>query len=163
MQKSNIDKRGKSGFTLVELSVALALVAIVTTMMVSFSVAFKGFVNSNESEFAFYEDSDKLKQELGAWLAENDEPDCVFSTTSNISLNVEIGANGKAANFARGVLYMGDKRVEGLNAIDGATFEVSEKLIKCTTYRKRGIKGRAECSFVFYIRSGRITEVTEDE
>ena len=164
MQKSNIDKRGKSGFTLVELSVALALVAIVTTMMVSFSVVFNGFVESNRAEFAFYEQSDKLKQELKSWLAEIDSPQHRFNTEEGVTLNAEtnVTGSGKSVYLVGGELHMGDKLVSGFDAIDGVSFELSEKLIKCTTYRKAG-NGRIECSFVFYVRSGSVQEVTEGE
>ena len=167
MQKSNIDKRGKSGFTLVELSVALALVAIVTTMMVSFSVVFNGFVESNRAEFAFYEQSDKLKQELKSWLAEIDSPDREFVSHGGYLHIEESGNSVSSVNFARNVLYMGSEQVDGFDAIDRVTFEVgvgeNKKLIKCITHCSKGISGQTECSFVFYVRSGSVQEVTEGE
>ena len=42
MQKSHNAKRGKGGFTLAELSVVLALLVIVGTMIISFSALMSG-------------------------------------------------------------------------------------------------------------------------
>ena len=162
VQKSHNVTRGKCGFTLVELSVVLALLAILTTMIISFSVLMSGFAEGSKAEYAFLEDHAALKDALCSWVAENDEADSVFSITDNGVLTLANGMTGKVVLFRNGVLSMGAKQVANLGSIDSVVFTANDKLIKCVT-SGIGMNGeRIECSFVLFIRCGSIVEVTSN-
>ena len=63
-RKQNSSRVGKSGFTLVELSVVLALMAILSVMTVSFSVLMNGLVSENMAQYDFLADCATLKKDL---------------------------------------------------------------------------------------------------
>lgn len=156
---------GKGGFTLVELSVVLALLAILTTMIVSFSALMNGVAAENQAEYDFLEDCAKLKDELTEWSAEHDTVDSVFSVHADGVLTVTQNSMNKAVAFADGVLLLGDEQIKNLGAIDGMTFSANDKLIKCVTYRYGKGGERKESSFVFAPRCGAVSveEATENE
>lgn len=158
LQKHNNRKHSKSGFTLVELSVVMALLAIVGTMIVSFSVFMGGFVSNNKAEYRFLEEHAALKEELTLWVAENDTPDSVFSI--GISGNLIIQANGRQKNvsFMNGVLSLDTEQIPDFETIDLVSFTANDKLIKCTTHHfDDGGKLTAELCFVFSLRSAEIS------
>lgn len=139
--KNNHKKSGKSGFTLVELCIVLAIVAITSVMIVSFSVSMKEFTISNQEEYDFIEDCSAIRNEVYKWVADRDVPGAVFPTgrfnVDNGTFDLDkIGGHGK---------------IENLNTI--ATIEISVNedgdLVKCTIYR--AISGDKK-SYVFALR-----------
>lgn len=159
VQKVYNTKRDKGGFTLVELIIVLALMAILTTMFISFSALMSGFTAENKAEYEFLEDHDALKEVLSAWVAENDAPDSVFSVAEDGTLTVTVNGVEKIVSFADGVLFLGEAQKDGYDAIDGVTFSANEKLIKCVIHRVGKNGKQTERSFVLFLRSGTITEV----
>lgn len=111
LQKNSIKKSGKRGFTLVELSVVLALVAIVTVMIVSFSIMMEKFSASAQAEYKFLEDSGKLKEQIiteisrydvlgkeihidsGEIKVKGEDVDFEFATDSTLSIEFAAGNN----------------------------------------------------------------------
>lgn len=146
MQKLN-RKSGKKGFTVVELCVVLALVAMLTTMFVSFTVLMKGFANESESKYEFLKDSATIERELRDW-AETQE-------TFTIDENGVLSVGEKAVSFSNGTLTLDDNvKITSLDTVTGVTFDSNETettkatLIKCT------VKGsRLETTFVIYPRT----------
>jgi prepilin-type N-terminal cleavage/methylation domain-containing protein len=161
VQKSHNESCGKGGFTLVELCVVLALLAILTTMIVSFSVLMNGFVAENKAEYEFLEDHAMLKERLCTWVAENDVSGSVFAINESGMLTVTENGTERSVSFAGGVLSLDDEKIKGFDAIDGMSFTSNEKLIKCVTYRTEKGGQRVENSFVFSLRCGVIEEVAE--
>ena len=158
MQKPHSAVFGKGGFTLVELSIVLALSAILVTMVVSFSVLMNGFASENKAEYDFLEDHAVLREELCTWVAENDVTGSIFKANNNGTLSVTGGEALKTARFAGGVLILGEEQRAGLDDIDGIYFTSEGKLIKCTTYRIAENRELIEHSFVFSLRCGVIEE-----
>jgi len=163
VQKPHNAKPGKSGFTLVELCVVLALLAILATMTVSFSVLMNGFAAENKAEYEFLEDHATLKETLGVWAAENDVTGSVFKINEDGTLTVTENGVEQNVSFADGVLTLGGEQKAGLDTIDGVIFTSNDKLIKCVTYRTAKDGERIEHSFVFSLRSGVIEEVADEE
>lgn len=163
MQKPHNAKPGKSGFTLVELCVVLALLAILTTMIVSFSVLMNGFAAENKAEYDFLEDHAKLKEELCTWAAENDVTGSIFKANEDGTLSVTENGTEKTVSFADGILTLGGEQKAGLDEIDGVIFTANDKLVKCVTYRIAKNGERIEHSFVFSLRCGVIEEVADEE
>ena len=160
-KKAYIFGHGKRGFTLAELSVVLALIAILSVMIVTFSVFMNTIAAKNQAEYDFLADSAELKDELCIFAAENDTADSVFSVSESGVLTVSVGGEERIARFDSGVLTLGDKEQDGLDTIGGVIFETGEKLIKCTVFRDKNGE-HIESVFVFSLRSARIEEVAED-
>ncbi len=139
MPKLHNDKRGKGGFTIVELCIVMALVALCSAMIVSFAAQMGDFSNSNRDEYAFIEDNTKLKDELSKWIAENDIQDHTFIADGS-NLTVKEGES-VVATFSLN---------QSFEAIDSIIFSTSDdgKLIKCTSTSLNG----TEISFVFALR-----------
>lgn len=161
IQESHTAKRGKGGFTLVELSIVLALLAILMSMVVSFSVLMDGFTAQNRAEYGFLEDHAKLKETLCSWANENDVSGSVFTITDATTLTVvtvdEATGNEtrKSVSFDFNdentlVLSLGDEDVV-LADTDGVTFSTYGKLIKCVSCH-----GEQSRSFVFSLHNGTI-------
>ncbi|MBR6794702.1 MAG: prepilin-type N-terminal cleavage/methylation domain-containing protein, partial [Clostridia bacterium] len=101
----------KRGFTLVELLVVLALLAILTAMIVSFSVLVSGYAKESRAAADYTEDCTVAKEAILSWVK-----------SENVS---EIA-------FAEGVLTLGAEARSGLETIRSISFDQSEKLLKCT-------------------------------
>lgn len=158
-------KSNKSGFTLVELSVVLALLAILATMIISFSVLMSGFAKDEKKEYEFLEEYAKLKEEISEWVAKNDVTGSIFTVNSEtMTITVTKGGTENVVgtmNFKEGNLYLGNEEPTSFDMIDGVSFIVIEsdtviesdscKLIKCVV-KNNGEK--IEQSFVLSLRCG---------
>lgn len=165
MQKPHNAKPGKSGFTLVELCVVLALLAILTTMTVSFSVLMNGFATDNKAEYEFLEDCTKIENKLTEWARYNDTEDSTFVVGADGTLQISRAGTKTAIAFSDGVLSFGTEQKDSLNAVDGLHFSTNDTLIKCTIFRYDENGNKMESSFVFSLRSGTIQgeEVVDEE
>lgn len=134
---------GKGGFTLAELCVVLALVAICSAMIVSFAAEMNKFSTSSQESYQFLEDSANLRDELSKWIAENDTAGVVFSAEDR-----ELTKDGAKLTFTGG---------ENLQTIGDIEFETNDSLIKCTISQKDG-DGQAQ--FVFALRCATCTPST---
>ena len=157
-KKTHNASNGKCGFTLVELCVVLALVAILGTMVVSFSVMFSEYTNGVQSEYLFLEHTSALNERLSDWVAENDTTSAEYSV---IPGGGTLSVGGETVYLSEGVLYLGSQRVEGFNEIDRMSFYTNGALIKCTTYHNANDGDLIESSFVISLRCGIVTEVSE--
>ena len=119
-----LDKRG---FTLVELSVAIFLVAIIATMIVSFSVLVSNNLNKSKAEYSFLEQCSALKTTITNYTSEND----------SFSLN-----DLMKQNFA-----------ESYTEIESVEYSVSSSLLKCTVV---STDGKTQ-TFVIYLRTAEVT------
>ncbi len=144
MQKLNNKKSGKGGFTVVELCITLALVALLTTMAVSFSVLMNKFTDESKSKYEFLKDSATIEREFTSWV----------ETQSVLTLN---GNSLDGVTFANETLSLGvDKSVKNLDTVSSVSFVNNEEsdLIKCTVLDNNG---RFSRTFVVYLRTTTIT------
>lgn len=120
VQKQNKKTVGKRGFTLVELSVAIALLAILATMTVTFTVTMRDSVDASQSEYAFLEDYSKIKDEISKKLKEYDVANNQFKLDDN-DTDITIYPSGDSLGFSK------------LTTEYKITFDpIDGKLIKCT-------------------------------
>lgn len=137
------------GFTISELCVVMAIVAIVASMIVSFTVLMKEYAVSNETGYAFLEDCSEIKDELYKWVAENDTPDFEASADEDGErLIFEKNGESLTASFESGTLHLGGKSLKKLKAVKNIQFAVSGRLVKCTVTRE-GEGEKEEKVFVF--------------
>lgn len=165
--KSHNARHGKGGFTLVELCVVLALLAILTVTISSFSVLMNRYAVEASRETDFWEDNAAIKAELRRWIAENDTPLNTFAVQDG-TLVVKLRETQEVTNtisFAGGVLTVDGAQKEGFAAVDGIDFTTNNngRLIKCTVYRMTEGGERKEVSFLFSTRSASIAPTTQGE
>ena len=160
--KVNNSARKNGGFTIVELVVALAILAILVTIVASFSVLMGDYAKDSGTEYAFLEDVFTLKRTMTEWAAEEDYAGAQF-LIDNGSLSV----NGKSFSIESGVLQFGDRSMSALSTIAAITVKGNENgLVKCKAV---GVKENGvilESEFVFALRAADleiISEVADDE
>ena len=154
VHKQNKKSVGKRGFTLVELSVVIALVAILATMTISFTVLMSDFANDSRAEYEYLEEHSNLKEALTTWLEENDVVGATFNAFTVESNDFYVNGTEKRVYFENGTLYLGDE-TKSFDSIGGVTFaELGGKLIKCTTTSSKN--SNQTMSFVFYPRFAEI-------
>ena len=144
MQKLNKTKNSKRGFTLVELTIVMALVVIVSAITVSFSVMMKDLTAGNRDEYQFMEQHDTLKEEISNWVAENDLKGSKFTVFGDrVMVELEDGTV-KTLRFSNGALYYSDTKLnknvilaKELDEIDYISFSMQVKgekrLLQCVT------------------------------
>ena len=142
--KNNHKKSGKSGFTLVELCIVLAIVAITSVMIVSFSVSMKEFTISNQEEYDFIEDCSAIRNEVYKWVAENDGLAVANQHPHFWKMDGE-----PFLVTDDGTLVLGNSEIKNLNTIEKIDFVKQDDLIKCTIYRANSDSVK---SYVFALR-----------
>ena len=160
-QKQNRARFGKSGFTLVELSVVLALTAILSTMTVTFSVFMNSFVAENRVEYDFLADCAALREDISCWVAENDVSGGKLLVNPDGTLDVRSDVL-KSVRFENGALLLGAEEPINFDTIEGIFFDTDGELIKCTAYRTSNKGELIENDFVFSLRSADVEEVAEN-
>lgn len=157
--KSHNARHGKGGFTLVELCVVLALLAILAVAISSFSVLMNRYAVDASQETDFWEDNAALKKELRNWIAENDVKATTFAVQNGALI---VQGTEKSISFAGGALTVDGVQKEGFAAISGVEFSTENygRLIKCTAYLTTENGERKEVSFLFSTRAAGIAPQT---
>ena len=153
-EKVNISSR-KRGFTIVELTIALALLAIFTTMVVSFSVLMKESAKDSSSEYGFMQDAFVVKEKFTKWAAEQDVDGASFVVDNDKGI---LTVADKKVEIVDGALILGDVKVNGVGEYDSFKFEADEtkSLIKCTITRTKENGQELESHFVFSLRCAEV-------
>lgn len=149
-------RRSKRGFTIVELSVVLALLAIITGMTVTFSVLTHEFAAENTRKYDFLQDCAVIEKEITEWAAENSNAETVFTITED-GKKLMISENQNAYIDTDGAFHVGSERLSGVGTVYRVKFEFNDAktLIKCTLFMGEGDDSFSS-SFVFAPRLGRI-------
>jgi hypothetical protein len=139
------------------LTIALALLAIFTTMVVSFSVLMKESAKDSSAEYGFMQDAFMVKEGVTKWVAEQDKNNAIF-TVQDGALTV----GDKTVKIVDGALILGGVKVSGVGEYDSFKFEADEtkSLIKCTVTRNKENGQALESHFVFSLRCAKV-EVTD--
>ncbi len=151
---------GKRGMVLAELMVALALLGLVSTAIVSFSAVVSSHVESQQSQYAFLEETAQIRDSLSAWLSQMDEDGAVCTVTAE---NLSVSAYGASAAFDGENLVLTHRdgtvtRVETdtLTRVQFARKELSngDSVVKCTLTGAHNRNERYAQTFVLYLRCG---------
>lgn len=157
--QTSADKRG---FTLVELSVVLALLSIITIMTVSFSIMLSKFTAENTRNYDFLQDCAVVEREIIDWATSNANTGTEFSIQDNklqLTNTVEAGWVTLSASFDGGIFSLGGEdvtggeMVTGVGTIERVSFATNGKLIKCTLFSH---EDDISSSFVFFPMLGEI-------
>ena len=157
IKKPNKMRRGKGGFTLAELCIVLALVAIVSVMIVSFSTLMGDHTTALDDQYDFLADCAVLESALRIWVAEYDVPGNTFTVDESKKLAIS-GTTG--VEFRNGALSLGQKKVQGLKTIQKVEFDTNEAVVKCTVTAKDGVE-TTTYSFIFSLRAGALARAGE--
>ena len=161
--KTHNARHGKGGFTLVELCVVLALLAILTAAISSFSVLMNRYAVDASQETDFWEDNAALKKELRNWIAENDVASRHFFVENGVlkSVHKEQTEDVKTLSLSGSTLMVNGMQKAEYNAISGVEFSTTDTLIKCTVYRITESGERKEIDFLFSCRVAMIEPTGE--
>ena len=163
--KSHNARHGKGGFTLVELCVVLALLAILAAAISSFSVLMNRYAVDASQETDFWEDNAALKKELRNWIAENDVNGKHFFVENGALKSAPNGQteNANSITVVSKVLTVNGVQKNEYGTIDGVEFTTAEggrRLIKCTVYYVKENGERKEIDFLFSCRSAAVDPPT---
>lgn len=145
--------KGKGGFTLAELCVAMALIAILGTVIVSFCVLVSNYTKGARSEYDFLEESGRADRAVSDWIYGKSETDTAYEIKDGV-----LYVGDESITFKNGTLKLGSEEKKGFSEIDSIVFSSNESktLIKATVTQKSENGGRTY-SFVIYPRLGSIS------
>lgn len=125
--------QGKRGFTLVELSVVIALLAILSVMTVTFSTLVGKYVSSATHDYNYSEELSDVKQKLIKELSFSDTSESYFDIDNGaLTIRDEDGKTIKTISFEGGSLTIGSD-TKSYDTINKIKFEMNDKcIIKCT-------------------------------
>ena len=136
----------RRGSTLIEMIIAMALIAIVSIMIVSFSAMTHSFAGDEQSKHSFIDECAEIRRDISDFLLKHDDVEKAVKLDGDYGLNSE-----------RDTLYwhshpkkLDDKVYEN---IDDISFEIgSSKLLKCTVtgISEKGVEYKQ--TFVFALR-----------
>lgn len=165
MQKRYNDLCGKRGFTLVELCVVLAVIAIVITMITTFSVLMGGYASDTENEVEFLEDCAEARESFYSFAAEQDSVGAIFTVGADGRLSITDGEGSAVpVSFEDGALTLGERVVAGLKTVETVTFSADDggSVIKCTVWRNGKVSEHLSSSFIFHPRCATIVKEAEN-
>lgn len=121
--------KSKKGFTLVELIVVVAIIAIVITMVCGFMLTYQHQTFKITKNSVAMADIDRLKDAVNQWLDENESGSTVFTVSDS-----KIETGGKSLSFSSGKLK-----------VDGGSQIEFETLSGCRFYKKNSIDNIIYC------------------
>ena len=134
--------RNKKGFTLAELSIVLALVAIISAVVVSFAIMMSERTKANQYKLNLIQELDFVETTIEGFVDSVGGAVAVFDDSSNGVLSAEIGGNTHFISFDvdGGVLTVSRPDISEysitLETISSLSFKVvlsgNESLIICT-------------------------------
>ena len=136
----------RRGSTLIEMIIAMALIAIVSIMIVSFSAMTHSFVGDEQSKHSFIDECAEIRRDISDFLLEQD----IAGNKMNIYKYSGLNGKNDAFYWYKNYKELNDKVYEN---IDDISFEIgSGKLLKCTVtgISEKGVEYKQ--TFVFALR-----------
>ncbi len=157
----------RGGFTLIELTVTMALVAVITTIAVGIVALISKTAGYSENALVRTTELRRARNEITLWASSFDSAECVFDVAAN-QLTAIKGTGAKTCGITDGVMRLqprdGDETDETeFTVITEAVFALLPKyegvvstggLVSCTL---KYDGGDSDYTFVFYIRCAECT------
>ena len=131
--------QNKRGSTLVELCIVMALLAIVSTMIVSFSAIIDRYVKQNQRQYTFIEESAQIRQAMSDWLFSLDEAGNIVTVTDQ-QISLQQTENRAAFDTTTQTLFWvypdGTVKTVGTKTVDGISYSLEQlsattSILKC--------------------------------
>ena len=137
--------RKSRGSTLVELSIVMAVLSIITTMVVSFSMLVRNYVSKNQDQYDFIEEVADIRETISNWITTHDVAgyNLLVSDNSIVCKHGESEISRLVFDTERRELYTqhGDEKdVHHEDTIDSINFDYGANVLKCTANGKIGSK-----------------------
>lgn len=151
---------GRRGFTIVELSVVLVLLALLITMTVSFSVLIGNYVAKSNGGRKFYEECAELRQTLFDLLLREDDEAITVSVAEN-ELKWESENSVSFADGALTVVRGGASETKQFGGIVDLKFEIfagaggDVHAVKCTARQAGEEEDGNVQTFLITLRCGK--------
>jgi len=153
------------GSTLTEMCIVIALLATVSTMIVSFSALVSASVESQRSQYTFLEEASAVKEQLSGWLAHVDSQETACTVTTD---QLSADPTGASVTFNAPsqvlVLTYADGTVNRLDAkaVRQVDFKLSflspeNAIVKCTVTGAHSQREQQSISFALSLRCGSFT------
>ena len=136
----------RRGSTLIEMIIAMALIAIVSIMIVSFSAMTHSFAGDEQNKHSFIDECAEIRRDISDFLLTCDV------AGEEVTLHGDYGLSGGGDQF---FWHSHPKELDGkvYENIDDISFEIgSSKLLKCTVtgISEKGVEYKQ--TFVFALR-----------
>ena len=162
--KSTIAKpNAKRGSTLVELSIVMALLSIVATMIATFSALVVTYVNRNQAKYDFIEESSAIREDIANWLSEVDSSGSVITVSSgNYSLEVSTGESFTFSTSSKNYTYTDSVSsiTQANKSVESMKFYLSDdnSVLKCSVFHTEKSGEVFARSFAFSLRTATFAE-----
>ena len=136
----------RRGSTLIEMIIAMALIAIVSIMIVSFSAMTHSFAGDEQSKHSFIDECAEIRRDISDFLLKHDD----VEKTVTLHEDYGLSCNTDVFFWQDYDNTLNDKVYEN---IDDISFEIgSSKLLKCTVtgISEKGVEYKQ--TFVFALR-----------
>ena len=163
--KSIISKpNAKRGSTLVELSIVMALLSIVATMIATFSALVVTYVNQNQAKYDFIEEGSAIREDIADWLSEMDVAGGEIAV-STYAMESSGAASISFHSASKSIIYTdnGGERIDTQKSVESVKFELSQNgtVLKCTVYGSDKSVEIFKRSFAFSLRVAEFTAEVE--
>jgi len=162
----HITYRSRRGSTLVELCIVMALLAIVSTMIVTFSAIIGKYVKQNQRQYAFIEESSRIKQAMSHWLFALDEAGNIVTVTDQqISLQ-QTESRVVFDAISRSLFLVhpdGTVKDIGTKTVDGISYSLEQlsattSILKCIVTGSDARSNMMTQDFLLTLRCGSFAE-----
>jgi len=123
----------KKGFTLIELTVAMAVSAIAMSMLVFCIISINSFLQIKQQQLTYLEDVTSFKTTIQTVLEnyQTNNFSVVEQANSLPSFSLESESQNYLINFSDNALYNNGQLVKRFENIDTVNFTTKDNLIKC--------------------------------
>lgn len=153
------------GSTLVELSIVMALLSIVATMIATFSALVVTYVNRNQASYDFIEESSAIREDIADWLSKMDVSGGELAVSS-YAMESSDEASLSFHSDSKSIIYIGhagERVIRAQKAVESVKFELSQNdtVLKCTVYGSDKSGEIFKRSFAFSLRAAEFTAEVE--
>lgn len=123
----------KHGFTLVELSIAMAVAAIAIALLIGFLTLAKTFTETKQTHEDFHYEISTFQQSLDLALENFQIPSFLLRQANGESKLEFLGQNEmQTISFSDGSLWLNQTCLKSFHQIQSANFQTQGNIIKCT-------------------------------
>lgn len=123
----------KKGFTLIELTVAMAVSAVAMSMLIFCLMSINSFLQNKQQQSAYIEDLTSFKTSINAVFENYQTSSFVLNEQSSEleSLTLTNGSSEYVISYSENALFDNGEKVKEFDFITAVNFSTQENLVKC--------------------------------